>query len=133
MSHASTTPPQAAPATQARVQTQARQIHLLSRHWAWLEAQPRSASAALRLLIDAARHDSDGRYRIREAKEACYGYMRDAAGDRPHFEEAIRALFAGELTTLQQLIQPWPVEVRDNITALVTPIAGSIAETEKPR
>ena len=92
-----------------------RVIRLLPRHWEWLEAQPRSASASLRLLVDEARRDKDGRYRIAKAKEDCYLYMRDMAGDRPHFEEAVRALFADDVAALQLQMASWPVDIQRHI------------------
>jgi uncharacterized protein len=35
------------------------------------------------------------------------------AGDRPNYEEAIRALFANEAARFNELIAGWPVDVRD--------------------
>ncbi|WP_266159423.1 DUF2239 family protein [Dyella silvatica] len=126
------TTPDTDAAVSMQAQAAARQVCLLPRHWAWLAEQPSSASAALRWLVDDARHDKDGRYRVRQAKEACYWYMRDAAGDRAHFEAAIRALFAGEVSTLQSLIASWPVDIREKIHALSAPIGTDVAETRSP-
>lgn len=96
-----------------------RSIRLLPRHWAWLEAQPRSVSASLRLLVEQARPDKDGRYSAAKAKEACYFYMRDMAGDRPCFEEAVRALFANDVGRLQQQIALWPIDIQTRIGDLL--------------
>lgn len=96
-----------------------RSIRLLNRHWAWLDAQPLGAAASLRRLVEAASRDVDGRYRRAAAREACYFHMRDAAGDRPHFEEAARALFAGDRERLRELVADWPEGVRLRIDALL--------------
>lgn len=96
-------------------------IRLLPRHWAWLETQPRSASASLRLLVEKAHQDTDGRYRAARAKETCYLYMRDMAGDRAGFEEAVRALFADDIAGLQQQMAAWPMDVQTHIGDLLGP------------
>lgn len=96
-----------------------RDIRLLSRHWGWLDAQPTSASAALRALVEEACRDKDGRHRAARAKEACYYYMRDMAGDRPHFEEAVRALFANDEPELLRRIATWPIGVRTGIADML--------------
>jgi hypothetical protein len=97
----------------------ARPIRLLERHWAWLETQPSGPDASLRRLVEQASRDADGRYRRAAAKEACYFYMRDAAGDRPHFEDAARALFADDAQALHRCIATWPDGVRARIAALL--------------
>ncbi len=89
-----------------------REVTLLPRHWAWLARQPRSASASLRQLVEDALRDRDGRYRLREARETCYAYLRAHAGDRPHFEAANRALFGGRSAEFGQAVADWPPEVR---------------------
>lgn len=89
-----------------------RSVRLLDRHWFWLDAQPLGAAACLRRLVEEASRDSDGRYRRAAAREACYFHMRDAAGDRPHFEEAVRALFADDRPRLRALIADWPEDIR---------------------
>ncbi|WP_430390173.1 DUF2239 family protein [Dyella sp. 20L07] len=99
--------------------TEERGIRLLSRHWEWLDAQPRSASAGLRALVEDARRDRDGRYRSAQTKEACYFYMRDTAGDHPHFEEAVRALFADDRQKLRCQIASWPSHVRARIVDIL--------------
>jgi hypothetical protein len=95
-----------------------RMIRLLPRHWAWLEAQPRGVHASLRLLVEMASRDTDGRFRAVRIKEECYLYMRDMAGDRPHFEEAVRAMFANDFDGLQQHMVSWPLPVRTHINEL---------------
>ncbi|WP_019467477.1 DUF2239 family protein [Dyella japonica] len=96
-----------------------RNIRLLTRHWQWLEAQPRGINANLRQLVEMASRDVDGRYRAASIRESCYLYMRDMAGDRPHFEEAVRALFAHDRDKLQQQISSWPLPVQRHICELL--------------
>jgi len=93
----------------------AREVTLLPRHWNWLAAQPGGASVALRKLVEAARIADRPRERIRQARDAAYGFMAAMAGDYPHFEEATRALFADDRPRLESLIDTWPKDVRDHI------------------
>src|SRR5882724_9616001 len=74
----------------------AREVTLLPRHWDWLNAQPGGASVALRKLVDQARRANEDSDRVRQAQEAAYRFMSAMAGNRPGFEEAARALFAGK-------------------------------------
>jgi uncharacterized protein len=90
----------------------AREITLLPRHWDWLSAQPGGASVALRKLVEEARRANEGKDRVRQSQEAAYRFMSTMAGDRPGFEEATRALFAGHRDRFDQLIEPWPKDVR---------------------
>jgi uncharacterized protein len=39
------------------------------------------------------------------------------AGDRPNYEEAGRALFAGELARFERLVRRWPKDIRDHAVA----------------
>jgi len=99
----------------------AREVTLLPRHWEWLAQQPGGASVALRRLVDEARRSGEGRDGIRQAQDATCRFMSAMARDRPHHEEAIRALFANEPARFEQLIAAWPADVRD--------FALSLAET----
>ncbi len=74
----------------------AREVTLLPRHWDWLAQQTGGASVAIRRLVDEARRNGDDGNRIRHAQEAAYRFMSTMAGNRPHYEEAIRALFADD-------------------------------------
>ncbi len=107
-------PPTAAGPPNARLEF--RSVGLLPRQWAWIDAQPRSANANLRQMVEDARKDADGRHRAERLKDECYFLMRDLAGDRPHFEEACRALFAGDLFRLGAVATGWPPEVAQPIT-----------------
>lgn len=96
----------------------AREVTLLPRHWEWLSAQPGGASVALRKLVENARRASGDRDRQRAARDAAYHFMSTMAGDRPGFEEASRALFAGDQRRFTELIANWPVDIRDHIVIL---------------
>ncbi len=110
----------------------AREITLLPRHWAWLATQHRSASASLRGLVEDAIRDRDGRHGVRAAQEACYAFMRDTAGDRPHFEEAVRALFAGDEARFDDCVAGWPAAVRDEARARAAPALPATRATTRP-
>ncbi|RZL87861.1 MAG: DUF2239 family protein [Variovorax sp.] len=90
----------------------AREVTLLPRHWDWLARQPGGASVALRKLIDEARHVRADRDAQRAAREAAYRFMVAIAGDLPGFEEATRALFAGDRARFDEFVAPWPEDVR---------------------
>jgi hypothetical protein len=96
----------------------AREVTLLPRHWDWLSRQPGGASVALRKLVDEARHVHADRDAQRAAREAAYRFMTAIAGDLPGFEEATRALFAGERERFGALIGPWPEDVAAHLKQL---------------
>src|SRR6478672_9329670 len=90
----------------------AREVTLLPRHWEWLERQPNGASAALRRLVDDARKKAPDAERARAARAAASRFMWVMAGDLPHFEEASRALFAGDRARFQTLVKGWPPDIK---------------------
>lgn len=96
----------------------AREISLLPRHWEWLEQHPSGASAAIRRLIDDARKKEPSREKTRGAKEATGRVLTALAGDRPGYEEAARALYAGNAERFKQEIKGWPKDVRAYATLL---------------
>ena len=96
----------------------AREVTLLPRHWEWLNHQRGGASVALRKLVDDARHANEDTDRQRAAQEAAYRFMSAMAGDREGFEEAARALFAGETARFATLIAKWPKDIRDHTQKL---------------
>lgn len=99
----------------------AREVTLLPRHWDWLAGQPGGASAALRRLVEAARRRPDPRARQRAAREAAYHFMLVMAGDMPGYEEATRALFAGDRAAFEARIRDWPADVRAHALRLAFP------------
>jgi hypothetical protein len=106
-------PPDEAPRGRGRPKlgVVAREITLLPRHWDWLAGQPGGASVALRKLVEAARRESEGPDRIRAAREATYRFATAIGGDLPDFEEAMRALFAGDDAGFEARIQAWPADI----------------------
>ncbi|OWJ66181.1 hypothetical protein BWR60_15625 [Inquilinus limosus] len=95
-----------------------REVTLLPRHWEWLAAQPGGASVALRRLVDEARRAGGAAQRRRAAREAGYRVMSAMAGDLPGFEEASRALFAGDRARFEQETAAWPADLRAYVTRL---------------
>ncbi|HET8613133.1 MAG TPA: DUF2239 family protein [Sphingomonas sp.] len=93
----------------------AREVTLLPRHWDWLGRQSGGASAALRRLVDAARKADTPERAGRDA--ACH-FLTVMAGDRPGYEEAIRALYAGDRPRFEMLAAKWPGAVRDHAIGL---------------
>ena len=96
----------------------AREITLLPRHWEWLAQQAGGASVAIRKLVEEARRTGEDKDRIRQAQEAAYRFMSAMAGNRPHYEDAIRALFADDPAGFEKLIAEWPADVRDHALTL---------------
>jgi uncharacterized protein len=96
----------------------AREVTLLPRHWDWLNRQPGGASVALRKLVEEARRTHRTQDRIRQSQEAAYRFMSIMAGDRPGFEEAARALFAGSHVRFDAMTGGWPVDIRDHVQKL---------------
>lgn len=91
-----------------------REVSLLPRHWDWLNAQPGGASVALRKLVEEARRMNRDRDKVRRSQEVAYRFMSAMAGNMPGFEEATRALFAGNPARFDELTKPWPADVRDH-------------------
>jgi uncharacterized protein len=98
----------------------AREVTLLPRHWEWLGTQPGGASVALRKLVDAARATHAGADRRRLAQQSTDRFMSVLAGNEPGYEEAARALYAGDQTRFAQSIVAWPADVRDHALRLAT-------------
>ncbi len=108
----------------------AREVTLLPRHWQWLASQPGGASVALRKLVDAARHANSGKDRVRESQEIAYRFMAAMAGDARGFEEASRALFAGDRARFEAESEAWPEAIRDYARRLA---ADAFIAGESPR
>lgn len=113
---------EAAPAARAvgrpKLGVVAREVTLLPRHWDWLNRQPGGASVALRKLVEEGRRANEGKDSLRASREAAYRFMTEIAGDLAGFEEATRALFAGEQERFESLVTPWPDDVREYLAGL---------------
>lgn len=92
----------------------AKEVTLLPRHWEWLSTQPGGASVALRKLVEQAQRTNKDIDRMRVARDAAYKFMNAMAGNESGFEEATRALFAGDLQKLRNLTDAWPKDIREH-------------------
>ena len=99
----------------------AREVTLLPRHWEWLALQPGGASVALRKLVDEARRARGAQDASRAAQERTYRFLNALAGNLPDYEEALRALFAGNRETFAAAMQPWPDDIRHYALGLAAP------------
>jgi hypothetical protein len=132
VARASPAEPKAGPG-RPRLGVVSREVSLLPRHWDWLEQQPNGASAALRRLVDEARKREPGKERARRARDAAGKVMWSLAGNLPDFEEASRALFAGDTARLRELIRRWPKDIRKYVQRLADEAARLEAEAAEQR
>ena len=98
----------------------AREVTLLPRHWEWLAEQEGGASVTLRKLVESARRTGGGAMRLRRAQHSAYRFMAAMLGNHPGFEEATRALFAGDAARFAEHAAPWPPDLREHATRLAT-------------
>ena len=96
----------------------AREVTLLPRHWEWLAEQPGGASVTLRKLVEQARKTSAPADRARAAQDAAYRFASAMAGNEPGYEEAMRALYAGDAAAFDERTAVWPRDVRDHVRVL---------------
>lgn len=102
------------------------EVTLLPRHWEWLKAQRGGASATLRRLIDEARRAGQGEADARARQERCYRFMTHLGGDLPGYEDALRALFAGDEAGFETALAPWPEALRGWVLKLArAPLAAT--------
>jgi hypothetical protein len=94
----------------------AREVTLLPRHWDWLATQPGGASVTLRKLVEQARRDDAGQRRAR--LDAAYRFGSAMAGDLAGFEDAVRALYAGDREGFDARIATWPADVAAHMRRL---------------
>ncbi len=90
-----------------------KEITLLPRHWEWLGNQRGGASVTLRKLVETAQRESEPADRVRHAQEVAFRFMNALTGDLTGFEEATRALFAGDAEAFETHSATWPADVRD--------------------
>jgi uncharacterized protein len=95
----------------------AREVTLLPRHWEWLAAQPGGASAAIRRLVEQARKVEPD---PATARDAVYRFITEMGGDRPNYEEALRALYRRDLGRFAELIADWPADAQDYVRRLLS-------------
>ena len=95
-----------------------KEVTLLPRHWEWLGEQPGGASVTLRKLVERARKENAETDQQRRSRDSAYRFMSALAGDAVGFEEASRALFAGDGDRFEKETETWPADVRDHVRAL---------------
>lgn len=105
----------------------AREVTLLPRHWEWLAQQPGGASGMLRRLVDEARASPAAR--SRQARMVTDRFLSVMAGDLHGYEEASRALYAGNRPDFEALIAGWPQDIRTHALRL----AGAAFDQESDR
>ncbi len=101
-----------------RLGVTSREVTLLPRHWDWLTRQPGGASGTLRRLVDSARKSPDARHQ--QALAAADRFMAVIAGNLPNYEDASRALYAGDTQRFDALIAEWPEDVRRHALRLAS-------------
>jgi hypothetical protein len=109
-------PPPARPPSSAPVELT---VRVLPRHAAWLDEQPGGRSAAIRRLLETARRDDAGA--AERAKQAAYRFISMLAGDFPGYEDACRALFAGDGERFAGAAAGWPDDIFDYARELAAP------------
>jgi uncharacterized protein len=140
--YAPPTPAEVAGATQVprgpgrpRLGVVAREVTLLPRHWDWLATQPGGASVALRKLVERARKENAEADRQRLSIDAAYRFMVALSGHEASFEEASRALFAGDMAQLRLQVARWPRDIRLHVLELAQralPAASADAAPAEP-
>ena len=101
-----------------------KEITLLPRHWQWLSQQGENASATLRRLIDEARRDPK-----QQADDACkrqqqltYRFCQTLCGDFQGYEEALRALYAGDRVGFEAHTSAWPPDFSSRARSIAEPV-----------
>jgi hypothetical protein len=104
--------PEAPPKPRGRPKlgVKSKEVTLLPRHWVWLDAQPKSASATLRGLVQA--QIDSGVQDPAIAQRRCYSVMQARGGSLPNFEQASRLLFRNDIAGFLQIIGDWPEDLR---------------------
>jgi len=100
-----------------RLGVTAREITLLPRHWDWLATQPGGASVTLRKLVEEASRNPKAQQRSR--RDAAYRFATAIVGNAPGYEEAMRALYAGQADEFAAHIEAWPADVRSVLEVMV--------------
>src|SRR4051812_29057497 len=95
-----------------------REVTLLPRHWDWLATQPGGASVALRKLVEEAMKNPRLQQRMR--RDAIYRLATALVGNAPGYEEAMRAVYAGDAEDFAAHIEAWPPDVRRVLEEMAT-------------
>lgn len=111
-------PPESRTRGRPKLGVVSKEVTLLPRHWEWLALQPGGASVALRKLIDEARKQRGSEDQMRAMQERTYKAMSHIAAHLPHYEDALRALFALDQAKFLQMIEAWPVDYKNYLIRL---------------
>ena len=99
-------------------------VSLLPRHWQWLAQQGGNPSATLRRLIDDARRDP--RRQADAAREhhrqLTYRFCQTLCGDFQGYEEALRALYAGDRDGFKAHTSAWPRDFAARARSIAEPL-----------
>ena len=109
-----------------------KEVTLLPRHWAWLGAQRGGASVTLRKLVEQARRETAQADQTRQAQDRTYRFMLAMVGDAPGFEEATRALYAGDEARFHAEAAGWPGDLRDHVARMADG-AFSVPSSDRPQ
>ncbi len=104
-----------------------REIALLPRHWQWLSQQGDNASATLRRLIDEARRDpkQQADYACKQQQQLTYRFCQTLCGDFQGYEEALRALYAGDRDGFEAYTSAWPQDFASRARSIAEPVWAS--------
>jgi hypothetical protein len=120
-------PAPARPRGRPSLGVEAREVTLLPRHWQWLAQQPGGASSTLRRLVE---HASKAARSERDCRDAAYRFLTVMVGDSAGYEEAMRALFAGDRARFEAESVSWPASVRDHGLTMAWPSSEPAAGSE---
>ena len=109
------TPPK--PRGRPKLGVTSKEVTLLPRHWAWLNAQPKSASATLRGLVQA--QIDSGVQDPAIAQRRCYTVMQALGGNLPDFEQASRLLFRNDVAGFLDAIGDWPPDLQGYLASFL--------------
>ena len=99
---------------------EAKEVTLLPRHWEWLACQRGGASATLRKLVEEALRKGRS---AADHHDAAFRFLTAIAGDLPHFEDAVREIYAGNRVGYDHFSHDWPNGIREHGRKLAFPHA----------
>jgi len=78
--------------------------------------------------VEKAKRENAGKDKVRQAQDASLKFMSVMAGNWENFEEATRALYAGDEARFNAMIEPWPRDVKAHARKLS---ADAFSEAER--
>ena len=95
-----------------------KEVTLLPRHWEWLSSQRGGASATLRKLVEEALRKGRA---AKDHYDTAYRFLHVMAGNLPHFEDAVREIYAGNKVGYDHFSYDWPPAIREHGRKLAFP------------